>query len=337
MLRSRTRISLVALAALAVPTAPRAELIEEIVAWVNGDIITLSEYKSEEEGQTSEAYRQLSGEALDTWIKERKPRILLDMIDRKILVHHAKALGYDLDKLGDSILESFREQQGVGDDTDFERMITEGGMTIEDVKRRLVEMYAPQEVITFEVKNRVAVSEAEIEGYYLEHPAQFTDEGAVTFREIVLLADDDAKRDARRAEAQAIRERIVAGEDFGEVAKRASEAGTRDGGGLLGPLSKDDLSEQLSEVAFSIPVGEVSEILETPYGFHLLEVESRTEDTLRSLEEVHERLRDYLERLATADRMEEFMTRMRDDSEWCVKPKYQHLVPISAPSECETL
>jgi peptidyl-prolyl cis-trans isomerase SurA len=336
MPRPLAQILLLSALAAAV-TAARAELVEEIVAWVNGEIITLSEFEKEDEAQTAEAYRRFAGEELDAWVKQSKPRILLDMIDRKILVHHAKALGYDLDRLGDSILESFREAQNLESDKDFEHMIAEEGMTVDEIKRRLVEMYAPQEVINFEVRNRLAISDAEVEGYYREHQDQLLEHGAVSFREIVLLADSTARRDERRAEAQAIQDRLAAGEDFGALAREVSEAGTRAEGGLIGPLGRDDLSAQLAEVAFSIPVGSVSAPLEAPYGFHLLKVESRTDDRTPPLDEVRDRLRELLERRAMEEKMDQFMTRMRDDSEWCVKPKYQHLVPIPAPTECQML
>lgn len=337
MTRRSMATGLVALVALAAPTLVRAELIEDIVAWVNGEIISLSEFQEEERQQTAEAYRRLSGQDLDRWVTDSKPGILLDMIDRKILVHHAKALGYDLDKLGDSILKSFREQQHVASDAEFQKMIEQEGLTVEGIKQRLVEMYAPQEMIDFEVKNRVAVSDGEVERYYADHPEQFQTNGEVTIREIVLLADTDAEKDERRAEALALRERLVAGEDFATLAAEKSDAGTQAAGGLLGPIKRPDLSTQLAEVAFRIPEGEVSEVLETPYGFHMLRVESRTEDRTQSLDEVRDRLRDFLEEKAFRERLREFMTRMRDDSQWCVKPKYQYLLPIPAPTECETL
>ena len=99
----------------------------------------------------------------------------------------------------------------------------------------------------------------------------------------------------------------------------------------------NNIGKKLAAVAFNLPVGAISDTIEAPYGFHLLKVEARTDDQKRSLEEVHEPLRALLEARALDEKMEQFLTRMRDNSEWCVKPKYQHLVPIPSPTQCETL
>ncbi len=313
----------------------RAEVIEDIVAWVDGEIITLSEFQDEEGNQVAEAYRRLSGAELDRWLEESRPAILLDMIDRKILVHHAKALGYDIDKLGESVFKSFKQQQGIDSDEEFKQMLETEGLTTETVKRRLVEMYAPQEVVEFEVRKRVTIPESEVEAYYASNPDLFRKAGEVTFREIVLRADSPAARSERRAEAEAIRRRAAEGEDFAELARAVSEAGTRAEGGLLGPLGAKDLSPELAEPAFGLPVGEVSEVLEVPHGFHIIKVESRVDDRVVSLDEVRGRLREHLEKREYQKRLAEFMATMRDRSDWCVKPAYGHLLSIPMPEECE--
>ncbi len=322
---------------LTAPGVARAELVEDIVAWVNGEIITLSDYKEEEKNQVAEAYRRLSGEELDRWTREVKTGILLDMIDRKILVHHAKSLGYDLNKLGASMLESFKAQQNVKSEEEFKEMIAQEGLTVEAVTERLIEMYAPQEVINFEVKNRVAISDREVEKYYESHPESFQKVGEVTIREIVLLAGTADEKRERRAEAEAILGRLAEGADFAEVATESSEAGTKSAGGLLGTLGRKDLSSELAEAAFRVPVGGISEVMETPYGLHILKVEARTDDQMQTLDEVRERLRLFLEDRALREKLAEFMVRMRDNSEWCVKPKYQDLLSIPAPKDCSTL
>jgi parvulin-like peptidyl-prolyl isomerase len=257
------------------------------------------------------------------------------MIDRKILVHHAKALGFDLDKLGESIFESFRDQQGIESEEEFARMIESEGMTVSTIKQRLLEMYAPQEVIDVEVRKRIAVSDGEVAAFYESNREEFFQEGEVVFREIVLLADSAERKNERRSEIAAIRDRAVGGEDFAALATKLSEAGTGPGGGRLGPLPRQDLSPQLADVAFRIPVGEISEILDTSYGFHLLQVESRTEDGVQPLDAVREQVRKRLEDRAYRERLREFMTEARDESEWCVKAKYQQLLPIPAPTECD--
>jgi parvulin-like peptidyl-prolyl isomerase len=313
----------------------RSEVIEEIVAHVDSDIITKSDFEDEEETLIAEAYRQLAGEELDRVLEEKRAGLLMSMIDRKILLHRAMRL-YDVNRMGDVYYDSFKRQQGMESDAEFEAALANQGMTVEELKSELVEMFAPDDVLRIEVGGRVAVGDPAVDDFYAEHPERFKVDGEVTIREIVLLADTDRKKDDRRDELKAVMERL-AEEDFATVAKEVSEAGTKDEGGLLGPLVRSDLAWQLQELAFKQEVGEVG-VVETPYGFHVIEVEERTEDSILPLEEVRERIRTYLENETYLKKLNEFMEKARKESDWCVKDKYMHRLPEEMPSKpCASL
>jgi parvulin-like peptidyl-prolyl isomerase len=102
-------------------------------------------------------------------------------------------------------------------------------------------------------------------------------------------------------------------------------------------LKRNDLSETLAEPAFALPVGEVSEVMETPYGFHIIKVESRIDPHLQPLEEAESKIRAYLRERKFRDDLAAFLERARSESEWCVKPKYEDLLSIPAPPPCERL
>lgn len=335
----RTTFALAALCLVVVILQPwtHAELVEEIIAWVNGDIITKSEYDEEVEARIAELYRRLSGEELDAAVEKTRAALLLEIIDRKILVHQAQAIGYDLDEMGTAFLAQFKEQQNIRSDAELAQLLAQEGMAVTDVKKRLVEMYAPEEVIRFEVSSRIAVSDREIDAFYAENEDQFFVEGEVTLREIVLLAETDELKARRRAQADEIWNRLEAGEDLGKIAAVVSESGTAETEGLLGPLKKADLSETLIGPAFTLPVGTLSEVMETPYGFHIVRVESRIDDHTRPLDDIREDVRRVLENQKFNTELEAFLVRARSESEWCVKPKHEKLLSISSPPICETL
>jgi len=308
----------------------RAETLEEIVAFVNGEIITKSELEQQEQVLIAEAYKRFTGEELDKQVKTLNENILLDMVDQRILLDRAKTMFSDLEGIKEMYYDGFKENQGIEDDAELAKTLEKEGMTVEDFKQRLLELYAPEEVLRLEVKNRISIGDREVEQYYNEHLDEFTKRDEVTVREIVLLADTPDKQAARRDEVQAILGRLKAGEDFAAVAQQVSESGTKDKGGLLGAVGRGDLSQTLEAAAFSMQAGQVSEALETPYGFHILKVESRTVGERSSLDEVREPLREML----TAKRYEEDVTRfrkkIRSEAEWCVKRKYRERV---APGE----
>ena len=315
---------LVAVSLLAVPTS-RAEVIEEIVALIDGDILTKSEYDEHEQSMVQDIYRRYTGAELDSAISNLRNTLLMDLIDRKILVHRAGRM-FDTERMKEVFFEGFREQQQVENDDDFAALLQREGMTVEGLKTRLVEMFAPDEVVRFEVSSRVSVAEHEIDAYYAEHTDEFRHDDQAELREIVLMADTDAAKAERRAEVDQLHASLTA-ENFARIATESSEAGTQTKGGHLGLVKRGDLSESLEQVAFGLTAGQVSDVLEVPYGFHILFAESVQIGLMKTLEEVRDELRMRLEDERFSSKLAEFMQRARGESEWCVKPKFVATLP----------
>lgn len=313
--------------------AARAEVIEEIVAWVEGSIITLSEFRQEEQVMVQELYRSYTGADLDRELELARGTLLMNMIDRKILLNRAERM-FDLERAGESYLKMVREQQGIKTEEELEKLLARQGVTIEDFRNRMTERFAPQEVIRAEVGSRVSVSDKEVEAYYQEHPREFDRPGTVTLREVVLLRDDTDDDAELRAEAERIRARLAEeGADFAEIAGELSEAGTAADGGLLGPLEQGELSAALEQVAFSIALGQVSDVIEMPYGYHVIRVEERREPGRVSLDEVREQLRQRIEDEKYARSVEEYLQRARDEVSWSVNPGYMNRIPAEYRTE----
>jgi parvulin-like peptidyl-prolyl isomerase len=310
--------------AAAVPT--HAEVVEEIVAWVDGDIITLSMFREEEQQLIQGLYREFTGEELDREVEAVREGLLLQLVDAKILLHRAERM-FDTERMREAFFDMFKDQRGITDDAEFQKLLAQQGMTLDVFKDRLLERWAPERVISFEVSNRISIGDREVDTYYETHPEEFAVPGEVTLREIVILAEGDAKED-RRAEAVQAHQRATAPEaDFAEVAKEVSGAGTAASGGLLGPLKQGELAEKLETVAFSLEPGAVSEVLEMPYGFHILRVEERTDPHTLDLEEVRERLRMMLEDRKYAEELERFLEKARNEADVHVNPKYLDRLP----------
>ena len=324
-------------AAVCVALGAHAEVVEEIIAWVDGDVITSSDYAEEEKASLGELYQKQTGEELDRNVKLVRERLLMDMIDRKILVHYARALGYDTERMVSAYLKMLMDQQKIGSEEELARLAAQNGMTLEGIKNSLLELHGPRDLIDLEVSNRIAVSDREIEAYYEANHQQFAVHGEVVLREIVLMAGDESAKAARRDEARALRERALAGEDFVELARANSEAGTAEAGGRLGPLRRDELSDTLVGPAFALPVGGISELMETPYGFHIVKVESRIEEGFRPLDEMREEVRKAVHDAKLKTEVEAFLKNARSGSEWCVKPKYQNLLSVPSPPSCDRL
>jgi len=303
-------------------TRVRAEVIEEIVAKVNDDVITKSDLETEEQGLLQELYRRYSGPELDAQVKTAKEGLLRNLIDRKVLLQRAGRL-FDMTKMQDYFLQAFKEQQNIKSDKDLERMLAQEGTTLPAWKKKLVEYFAPQQVLRAEVADRIAISDAELRTYYDTHIAEFTVYGDATVREIVLKADA-TDREAKRAQAEAIRARAAApGADFGAIAQETSDSGTKAAGGLLGKVRQGDLSDDLDRLAFGLPVGGVSSVIELPYGFHILKVDERVDDTVKPFEDVRGDIEKSLRDKEMQKQTAGYLKKVWSETSVWVAPSYQ--------------
>jgi parvulin-like peptidyl-prolyl isomerase len=144
----------------------------------------------------------------------------------------------------------------------------------------------------------VAVPQDSIVAYYRAHPLEFTEPGRAQVRHILIAfraSDGPPAREAARKKALTARKRILSGEDFGAVAKAMSDDPTTAGkGGELGDVTRGTVVKEFGDAAFTLPIGQLSDPVETQYGFHIMEVESRKPQRLRPLEECEKEIRGVL-------------------------------------------
>ena len=312
-------------------TASRAEVVDEIVAKVNDDIVTKSEMDAEEVGLLQELYRRYSGAELDSRVKDAKKNLLSHLIDQRVLIQRAGHL-FDMTKMQEFYLHSFREQQNIKSDKELATLLQQQGMTMADLKTRLVDEFAPQQVIRAEVTERIAVSEKDERAYYDAHASEFTLPAQATVREIVLRATEH-ERSAKRDQAEAIRVRAVApGASFEAIAAEVSEAGTKKAGGLLGTVKKGDLAATLEAAAFSLPVGEVSPVIEADYGFHILKIDARDEERIKPFSDVQADIEGKLQQDRFSVAYDSFMKKARAEATIWVSPKYKDRLAEEVPS-----
>jgi peptidyl-prolyl cis-trans isomerase C len=145
------------------------------------------------------------------------------------------------------------------------------------------------------MENVKPVSFEEIKTYYNSHQEEFRVPLMVRFRQIVA---------STREEAEKALKRINHGEDMGSIIDEYMKAHGKDYGGEVDWVAKGDLDESIEKVVFSLPVGKVSGVVQTPYGFHLFEVLERRPEGMKSLPEAVKEIESKLER----EKEEAFMT-----------------------------
>lgn len=316
-----------ALAALVLALPPaRAEVIEEVVARVNDDIITRSDLQDAEQQTVADLMSTKSGDELDKELVQAKSQLLRDLITKKLLVQQAERL-YDTSKMQDAFIRQFKEQQKVTSNAELEKLVKNEGMTMEEFKRKLVEFNAPNSVVDYEVRDKLSVSDAEVEAWYKEHGRELASPDKVSFREIVLLAEGRS-REETLALAEALVKRARSGEDFMALAKASSQVDTALRGSLLGPFTKGELAPELEGTLFAMKPGEIGEPVEVAHAVHVVRLESREESVVPPFESLKEKISTSLERAKFEVALQTFLENLWKSSEIHVKESYVERLPL---------
>ena len=296
MFRSRIAPAAAFALALAAVTPLGAEVFEQVLVKVNGEIITKSEFEQRqvaelrnrpELGNVSPTSPQLR-----TAIAEITPDMILTAVDELLLIQRGRELGYTMgEEQFNSIVGSIKKQNNLEDEQKFQAALKQEGLTMADLKRNLERNMLVSQVQRVEVSDKISVNDEEARAYYAEHARDFTTPSEFTLRELLIEvpASDRgvnvAQDDEAKAKADDLRARLLAGEPFPRLAADFSASASKANGGLIGPINHDELDPRLQKVLDALPVGGVSEPLRTQRGYQLLKVESRTETRVKTFEQ----------------------------------------------------
>ncbi len=151
------------------------------------------------------------------------------------------------------------------------------------------------------------VSEKEIKRYYEEHKDRYAEPEAIRARHILIEVPQGASPEEKAKalkKVQEIREKALKGEDFAQLAKKYSDdPGTRDKGGDLGFFSRGQMVKEFEEAAFSLKPGEISQPVETAFGYHLIKVEEKRPARQKKLGEVKAQIKEDIERERQEERL----------------------------------
>lgn len=174
----------------------------------------------------------------------------------------------------------------------------------------LVNDFIATQYLQKEVIDKIDVSDKDIELYYKSHPEEFKTPEMVRARHILIKVDKSASGTEKKEAEEKAREllkRIRAGEDFEKIATEFSEdLGSKDKGGDLGFFRRGSMVPQFEDVAFSLNQGEISDIVESPYGFHIIKVEEKRDSSVKPFEEVKDIARKKAFELIKKAKVEEF-------------------------------
>jgi parvulin-like peptidyl-prolyl isomerase len=242
------------------------------------------------------------------------------MIIETLLVQRADVL-LDMEKVKKNLLEDFKKQQKIQSDEELDKLLKEQKMTRQDLLDTLIRFSIPQEIINYEVRRKISVSDKDIQAYYDAHRKDYVRPERVLFREVVILFEEATKSEAR-ARAEAVRRELDGGADFAEVVARESQAGSKDRGGLAGPFARGELRPELESAIFALKPGELAGPVESSRAFHLVRLETKEPEQVTPIEEAREGIIERVRDARFQERLEEYLHKLWTDNFIYVFPKY---------------
>jgi peptidyl-prolyl cis-trans isomerase SurA len=268
-------------------------VVDRVIAIVNNDAITLGELQ-----ETIVAYRQESREAMNTSDEELLKRFLPRLIDVRLQLQEAdrEKIVVEDAEVEEELTDRIKKFNAPNREA-FEAAVKAQGLTMDAVRKRLREAVRVNKVIRRKVALRVSVTDGEIETYFVRNREKLETGLGYHARHILLVPerdDSDAAWETTRIKAEMLRNQILEGADFAELARQHSRDATAADGGDLGTLKRGELAEDIETQILALKPGEISQPYRSPLGYHLFRLESQETLDDAGMTRVKQQIREIL-------------------------------------------
>lgn len=311
-------VSIVALGGLAPRTwAQKTQVLDGIAAIINDDIITVTDVRDAIAPEIEQLARQYTGLALEQQIQAVYKRALTSLIDVNLQL--ARARGMNLRVSEEDItqqIETMKQQNQLADEQ-FLQLLKGRGLTLDLYKKQLYEGILVSKVVNAEVRSRLTVLDTELQAAYEAKQQQYQVAGGQTVSHILFLFPPyltEQEEQRLRAKAESVLQQVRNGGDFKALARQYSDGPSAETGGLLGTFKPGELLPGFEEAAAQLRPGEISDVVRTRVGFHIIRMEARQAASMRPFAEVQEELKSDILRDKTERKYQEWLESLRQQA-----------------------
>lgn len=292
---------------LGIAAAPAAQLVNGIVAIVNGTVITENEAREYIEPVIEfikEQHRTSPSKFQEEALKAYRDG-LNQLIDRQLMLDDFRDSGFQMPErfIEDFVQERIREQYG--DRSRLIKTLEQRGMTYGDFRKDIREQFIVEQMQNYHIQSAIVISPFKIEQYYKDHIKDFRLPDQIRLRMIELNKVEGGDNTAVEKLAKEILKKVGDGADFKEMATIYSEGAQKDDGGDWGWIEPKVLRKELADAAALLKAGEVSGLINTPDACYIMRVEKVRIAHVRPLNEVRDEIEKKLiseERKALQDK-----------------------------------
>ena len=277
-----------------VPADPGKMILDRVVASVNDEAITLSEVQEEGQPVIRKIFQDFVGPERDRRVDEAQQYLMQDLIERRLLYQVAKKDGMTPSVAEvQGAIDELKKNNNVADDAQFRTLLKSEGLTLEQIRRSIGERLAIGRLLSRQIRSAIIVSEDDLQKFYAEHTADFHRQPEAEILHILFPIDPKEGADQAKARADKALAAIQGGADFALVGKEALGRPASESFETL-TVHKGDLAPQIETAAFGAKPGDVSALIETESGWHLIKVLRVRTEAVAPFLEVRESIRERL-------------------------------------------
>ncbi len=265
------------------------------VAEVNGSVITKAEFDREMD-RILQRFNSAGHKLTEQQLAEVKKNVLDNLIARELLYQESKKKGITIDNATiDKQIADLKKK--FPSEKAFEDTLKKMHLTKESLRNQVKEGMAIQELVDKEFVKKTVVTDTEAKKYYDKHPDLFKQPEKIRARHILIKVNQNAtkaEKEKAKKKIKDIQKKLKKGEDFAKLAKEYSEGPSSVNGGDLGYFTRGQMVQPFEKAAFALKPGQVSDVVETRYGYHLIKVVDKKPATTVAFKDVKDQLEEFL-------------------------------------------
>jgi len=298
----------------------QTKTLDQIIAWVNNDVILKSDYDNRlaqirnELADPSQKGGGLKGAQLEQAVNEQAKRLLQAVVDETLLVQRAKELNISADIEIVKMMDQLRQQYKLPTLDALEAEIVKQ-MPLEDFKQNMRVKYLRDQVLSREVYGKVITSNADMKDYYDKHEKDFDRPAGVRLREITIITENRGPEEiaSQRKKMEEALAAVRKGADFSETAAKYSESQTAQDGGDLGFIVKGELSQSLEDIVNKLDTGQVSDIIPVQGAFMIIKLDEKHNGGILPYDLAQKEIQNILWNQAIQPKIKDYLMKLRND------------------------
>jgi parvulin-like peptidyl-prolyl isomerase len=309
-----TVMALAGVLAAAAPAVAAQEVVEEIVAVVNDEVITLTDFRTQYE--LSEAQLRNAGlpaDQLTQQLEKLRKDFLDSLVTEALLLQKAKELGLNVQEQMKAMLEKIKTDNNIASDADLRRAVEQSGIPYEIWIKQYEEGMMRQGVLYTEVERSIVLEDAEVVQYYKKNPAEFTTPTQYKILAIYLAGEGRTAEGVETLKA-AVDAKLKGGAAFADAAAELSDPPLKEAKGDLGTFKAGELETALEAPLERLKAGETTPWINNKNGWYLLKLAEKTDSALRPFDEARKEVEERIYNQKRAVKGEAYIKTLREKS-----------------------